>query len=706
MKKTLLRISPSLLVLAACSGSDLPDEDELPVNTAPMISGPTSVSLDENIRTVATYTVTDKEGNPFTLSLDGADRASFSISNAGTLSFSVPTDFEAPGDADGDNVYEVVIAANDTFTTPSTLAVSVTVLDVPGDAIPETSNLVTTDDTTFVQENVLSSFEFPLLIQQDDDTYEVTGVFADPDIAAGGWNVFEGPDSARIGDAAVSTCEITKTPGDCDAPQGTILIKDFEVTKDSITFLMSGGNGVNNVGVELLLAADDTVLGRYTPNSCGDPVIRGDQHYVHFETSGLIGEQAKLRIFDEESGGCGFVSFDHFYMTDKARGLRAASVTKPLPPVNVSSEDAAISGLIIGASFENPVDMIEKRGWTATGAFASPTQTSWQGTTRFPEAARLGDWAVSTCEMNDNASGCDAPVGTLTSPSFKVTQDFLNFLMAGGNGSVPVGMELITTFGDVIHSYSPNSCGPAFIDGDEDWTSVDISALRDAFIQLRLVDDEPGGCGFVSFDHFYQAPAAFNPAGTGQDGGVATLTPAVEAKLGFNVTLPEDGFDQVIGDFDDATTNNWTATDDFGPRLGADAWQGVSGSARVGLRAVSTCELNNNASGCDAPVGTLTSPAFMVDASRPYLNFLMAGGNGSVPVGLRVLDMSDAVIASYTPNSCGPAAIDGDDDWATIDLTAQAGSMVQIEVFDEESGGCGFVSFDHVHMSATQQQPD
>ena len=157
----------------------------------------------------------------------------------------------------------------------------------------------------------------------------------------------------------------------------------------------------------------------------------------------------------------------------------------------------------------------------------------------------------------------------------------------------------------------------------------------------------------------------------------------------------------MIASFDDATANNWTATLDFMNPAGADAWQGTSGEARVGLRAVSTCELNNNANGCDAPTGTLTSPGFTVDAARPYLNFLMGGGNGSAPVGLRVLDMGSTEIASFTPNSCGPSFFNGEDDWVTIDLSAQAGDVVQIEVFDNESGGCGFVSFDHPHMSAT-----
>jgi len=131
----------------------------------------------------------------------------------------------------------------------------------------------------------------------------------------------------------------------------------------------------------------------------------------------------------------------------------------------------------------------------------------------------------------------------------------------------------------------------------------------------------------------------------------------------------------------------------------------VSGVARVGKRAVSTCELNGNSKGCDASTGTLTSPLFTVDAARPFLNFLMSGGDvGKTTVGLKVLDAAGAVLATYSPASCNQASIQGDANWVTIDLSAQAGAQVKVQVFDNESGGCGFVSFDHVHMGAQRRK--
>jgi hypothetical protein len=113
--------------------------------------------------------------------------------------------------------------------------------------------------------------------------------------------------------------------------------------------------------------------------------------------------------------------------------------------------------------------------------------------------------------------------------------------------------------------------------------------------------------------------------------------------------------------------------------------------------------MNGNRKGCDGSIGTLTSPPFAVDAARPYLNFLMSGGSAAGTVGLRVLGAGGSVIATHTPSSCNQASIQGDGNWITLDLRAEAGRQVRVEVFDNESGGCGFVSFDHVHMGAVRR---
>lgn len=699
-----------IVLLAACGGSN---PGPLPQPHSPVITDPGPLSVQEFTIAVTKLSVTSPDGNSVKLSLSGPDAADFAITGDGTIRFAIPPNYLAPADANKDNVYQITVVADDTYSTPAQLPLSIKVTACPTCQVANTSAHVTTDDTTFVPENIIASFEFPAQMQQDTVKYTLTGVFA----TTTNWNNLEysnptlAPIAARIGNASVTTCEIGG--GSCDAPTGSITINDVTITKDSITFLMSGGDGGPDVGASVLYtpagSTTPQVLGTYNPNSCGDPVLKGDQHYVNFDTSGLIGEKVQIKIFDNASHGCGFVAFDHFYQTDKPRGTNAGVLTKPLAPVKVTVEGpVTFQKMIPFASFENPVDMVAKRGWVGTGVFANPTATSWQGTTGTDaNAARVGDRAISTCEIAGPGSPCDSPVGTLTSPPFKVTDTYFNFLMHGGGAGKNVGLRIMDTVGNVLLSYSPNSCGPSFIQNDDDWTHIDISALASAYVQAQLYDEETNGCGFVSTDQWYQSSTAWNPSTHGQDGGKVVLTDAMTAKLGFNVTVNADAFVQVIGDFDDPTTTlaTWTATGDFLNPANADAWKGVSGGARVGKRAVSTCEMNGNSKGCDASTGTLTSPLFTVDASRPFLNFLMSGGDvGKTTVGLKVMDAAGTTLATYSPSSCNQSSIQGDANWVTLDLTAQAGKQVKVQVFDNEANGCGFVSFDHVYMGAVRKK--
>ena len=101
------------LIAVGCSGSDAPAP--IPVsNSAPIFSSATSASSAENNNgTIYTATASDPDGDPLTFSLSGgADQSAFTLTGA-AMSFSTSPDFEAPTDADGDNIYEVTIAAND-----------------------------------------------------------------------------------------------------------------------------------------------------------------------------------------------------------------------------------------------------------------------------------------------------------------------------------------------------------------------------------------------------------------------------------------------------------------------------------------------------------------------------------------------------------------------------------------------------------------
>lgn len=102
---------------------------------APRITGPSggagatasSVSVNENQTAVTSLTA--NRAVTWTIS-GGADASKFTISATGVVTFVTAPDFEAPTDADSNNVYVFVVTATDAGGLTSSQTVSVTVLDV------------------------------------------------------------------------------------------------------------------------------------------------------------------------------------------------------------------------------------------------------------------------------------------------------------------------------------------------------------------------------------------------------------------------------------------------------------------------------------------------------------------------------------------------------------------------------------------------
>ena len=108
------------------------------VNEAPVITSngggaSAGVTVNENEAAVASVTSTDPENTARTYSISGgADAAYFAIDSVtGALSFAAAPDYEAPADAGGNNVYDIIVRASDGVLF-DTQALAVTVADVDG----------------------------------------------------------------------------------------------------------------------------------------------------------------------------------------------------------------------------------------------------------------------------------------------------------------------------------------------------------------------------------------------------------------------------------------------------------------------------------------------------------------------------------------------------------------------------------------------
>ena len=89
----------------------------------------------------------------------------------------------------------------------------------------------------------------------------------------------------------------------------------------------------------------------------------------------------------------------------------------------------------------------------------------------------------------------------------------------------------------------------------------------------------------------------------------------------------------------------------------------------------------------DIPTGSATSPKFAAESGE-YLAFLIAGGEGD-GVGVRLLSDGDEVAVWRGQNT----------EWfkpVIYSLAEHTGETLQLQLFDNESGGWGHIMLDHV----------
>ena len=217
-------------------------------NEPPALSGPSAVEFVEGgDDSVGAYAALDDDGDEVSWSVGGADAASFEISAEGVLRFLSPPDFDAPGDADGDNAYQVQVRVTD-----------------GKDTAGESDAAV--DATVEVTVSVIDANEPPT------------------------WSVVAGP--ARVVEGAVSTVTVS-------------VDKEFEVDQ-TITLAATGGTAASGdyslSSSSLTLAAGDMSV-TATVTAVDDSVIEGGDETVVVTAShggGAVGS-ATVTIEDNDT---------------------------------------------------------------------------------------------------------------------------------------------------------------------------------------------------------------------------------------------------------------------------------------------------------------------------------------------------------------------------------------------------------------------
>ena len=204
------------------------------VNDAPTITSndggdEASLSVAENTSAVTKVTATDPDdGATLEYKISGgADSALFAIDKDGTLSFIAAPNFEAPGDEDKDNVYDVVVQAWD---------------GLAGDT--QTLHVTVTD----VNEQPSAGADFAMSAKEDvaDTAVLATVVGSDPDLGGGndGANNFEDLSYAIApGGDPSGLFEIDPSTGEISLKTGSKL--DFEAAQSHVvTVRVTDGGGL------------------------------------------------------------------------------------------------------------------------------------------------------------------------------------------------------------------------------------------------------------------------------------------------------------------------------------------------------------------------------------------------------------------------------------------------------------------------------
>lgn len=156
--------------------------------------------------------------------------------------------------------------------------------------------------------------------------------------------------------------------------------------------------------------------------------------------------------------------------------------------------------------------------------------------------------------------------------------------------------------------------------------------------------------------------------------------------------------DLLIADFEGDTYGSWkVAGEAFGP--------GPAKGNLPGQMAVSGYEgerLVNSFFQGDGTTGKLTSPEFTIE--RPWINFLLGGGQHQDQLVVKLLVDGEAVLTSSGSNAepGGSEALD----WESWDVSRFLGKKGTIEIIDNATGGWGHINVDQITQSDQRRKAE
>jgi levanase len=162
------------------------------------------------------------------------------------------------------------------------------------------------------------------------------------------------------------------------------------------------------------------------------------------------------------------------------------------PRVSDKLDNTPPAGDLLFNGFEVPDgSTLADAGWTGTGDLAPSFQPATSGGDYYIGAKRINTFETGGAPGDDRQ-------GTLTSPEFTLTRNFISLLVGGGHRTPETGQVLeaqLLVDGNVVRTLAGDDAGQL------NWKGWDVSEFAGRTAQLRIVDQATGGWGHLTLDH-------------------------------------------------------------------------------------------------------------------------------------------------------------------------------------------------------------
>jgi uncharacterized protein (DUF608 family) len=312
-----------------------------------------------------------------------------------------------------------------------------------------------------------------------------------------------------------------------------------------------------------------------------------------------------------------------------------------------------IGGAPSGGDEINYFDGDNYGGWTATGNAFGSKPSGGTGSGQQTVSGFLGSGLVNTFDPYG-----DGATGTLRSPAFTITKNYIYFLIGGGSQTSTTGIKIIVDNVTVKTATGNNS--ETLV-----WKNWDVSQYIGKQAVIEIYDTSTGGWGHILVD---------------------------QIKASDEYNIPTEGDE--LNYFENNSYGNWIPTGEaFGttPSNGTGVGQQtVTGFTGSGL--VNTFDPKG-----DGAIGKLVSPEFTINKNNIY--FLIGGGKAIYTIGIRLLIDGEAVKSSTGNNKESL-------EWKKWDVAKYMGKTAIIEIYDDETGGWGHILVDNIILSNQSIAPN